>query len=118
MIVVVVSGFVVAVAVTSVDQYCWSGTPPVETKTSRNTSCSNNRRFLRGNHHKLHRILQFSTTSCRIECLFTDFCGHLQNSGQIVVISVKILRFFANIFVSTGFCFDWWRPAWNLYDVA
>ena len=43
--------------------------------------------------------------------ILAEIGGSLQNSAQFVGISAKILRNVASIFVSTGRCFDWWRPA-------
>ena len=48
------------------------------------------------------------------QTLFAEFDGNLQNSAQFVGISAKNLRNVASIFVSTGRCFDWWRPTPNM----
>ena len=88
-----------------------SRTPPVETTTSRNKSARTTSPNFRGSPFKLRRILQMFTKFRRNRICFAEFDGTLQNSAQIVGISAKILRSFASIFVSTGRCFDWWRPA-------
>ena len=96
-----------------------SGTPPVETTTSRNNNARKNSPNFHGNPHKLRRILQISTKFRKTCSIFAEICGNLQNSAQFVGISAKILRNFASIFVSTGRCFDWWFPAWSIsYRVA
>ena len=61
----------------------------------------------RGNHRKLHRILQIPTKSSRIEYCLADCCGKLQNSVKCAVISAKkndLLRacLFRLVVVSTG----------------
>ena len=89
-----------------------SGTPPVETTTSRNNNARKNSQNFRRNPHKLSRIPQISIKSRKNRTFFAKFGGNLQNSAQFVGIPAKIQRNFASIFVSTGRCFDWWRPAW------
>ena len=53
----------------------WSGTPPVETTTSRNKNARKISQNFRGNPHKLRRILQFSTEFCKNRTIFAEFGG-------------------------------------------
>ena len=80
----------------------WSGTPPVETTTSRNKNARRISPNVRGNAHKLRRILQISTKFRKKRLIsyvflwkFVEFCIHCGDFRE------KSAKFCGH------FCFDW-----------
>ena len=80
----------------------WSGTPPVETTTSRNKNARNISPKFCGNPYKLRRILQIST---KIRKKSNDFSGTWWKITEIRVICVDFCEKSAKC--CEHFCFDW-----------
>ena len=88
-----------------------SGTPPVETNTSRNNARTISHNF-RGYPYKLRRILHISA---RFRKKSNDVCGILRNFAEFCATCMDFHETSAKCcehFCFDWFGFDWWRPAW------